>query len=771
MASHHCPHCSKRLKTARGVTQHIFQVPSCRTAQLRSISASEVPEPTSANDTVQEEASDLRRSTRVRKANNEGVNPRRVASRTETTSATDREPNDKDGSNVHEGVLVDYDSATTVESSSEEEASNSGAVDATVLERFVEYCEGHNHNFLKLSVADMSSIKMMDILKRKKAPLNAYPELMTWHLKELKHLRSHETLKDSQEYFHRETLISNLTPRYNMTSMMPRLKKVTLPSSKARVTIPCRLAADVITHLLTDPRVEDSDYLFFQDDPLAPPPKNVTHIADLNTGEAYLKTYEQKITKKNQVLLAVPMYIDGASTGQFSDLPVTALKLSLGIHNRKGRDKERAWLELGWLPQVRKQTARGNKLFKESGHLESLDVLVVDGEGDSADEDWEDDEEEEDGAVKAQDFHTMLKTILESFVELQRTGMLWDLVYKGKLYKNVEFVIFVPFVKCDTEEADLLCGKYLTRTKTVKHCCRYCHCPMDMADDPRAKFPPKLQPSIQKLVEKKRLDQLQAISQQYIQNAWYDVGFHEATKAGIHGACPSEMLHAVLLGIFKYLRDIFFKYMGKYSQLAEDIDAFAKRYGQDLTHQSDRDFPSTNFTKGIQKGKLMGKEYRGVLLIMAAVLRSTGGRAKLFKRKKFGGEEGLRDWTLLVELLLEWEAYLCEETMSRALVKRMVKKNRFIMYIMRNVAVRTTGMGLKLFKFHAMTHLVEDILLYGVPMEVDTGSNESHHKPSKHVRNRRNSEFWLHATLFRSRVLFRVFTYQSVFLASNRQPS
>ena len=164
------------------------------------------------------------------------------------------------------------------------------------------------------------------------------------------------------------------------------------------------------------------------------------------------------------------------------------------------------------------------------------------------------DEEKEaadtDGAIPAQDFHTMLAVILESFVELQRTGMVWDLVYNGRMYKNVEFVIFVPFVKCDTEEADLLCGKYLVRSKTVKHCCRYCYCPMDKADDPVARYKAKEQPTIQKLIEGKKMDALQAISQQYIQNAWYNVRFHQATKAGIHGACPSEMLHALLLGIF-----------------------------------------------------------------------------------------------------------------------------------------------------------------------------------------------------------------------------
>ena len=64
-------------------------------------------------------------------------------------------------------------------------------------------------------------------------------------------------------------------------------------------------------------------------------------------------------------------------------------------------------------------------------------------------------------------------------------------------------------------------------------------------------------------------------------------------------------------------------------------------------------------------------------------------------------------------------------------VKRLDKKLRYLMYIMTNVASRTKGMGLKLMKFHAIVHLFHDILQYGVPKEVDTGSNESHHKPVK----------------------------------------
>ena len=82
-------------------------------------------------------------------------------------------------------------------------------------------------------------------------------------------------------------------------------------------------------------------------------------------------------------MLPEPMHIDGAVTGQFSDLPLTPVKLALGIHKGETKDKDFAWREIGWMPQIRKQKARGEKLFKESGHLEARDLTMVDGEGES----------------------------------------------------------------------------------------------------------------------------------------------------------------------------------------------------------------------------------------------------------------------------------------------------------------------------------------------------------------------------------------------------
>jgi hypothetical protein len=40
-------------------------------------------------------------------------------------------------------------------------------------------------------------------------------------------------------------------------------------------------------------------------------------------------------------------------------------------------------------------------------------------------------------------------------------------------------------------------------------------------------------------------------------------------------------------------------------------------------------------------------------------------------------------------------------------------------------------MGLKIMKFHGIVHMADDIFIFGVPMNYDTGSDESGYKPAK----------------------------------------
>ena len=129
----------------------------------------------------------------------------------------------------------------------------------------------------------------------------------------------------------------------------------------------------------------------------------------------------------------------------------------------------------------------------------------------------------------------------------------------------------------------------------------------------------------------------------------------------------------------------------------------------------------------------MAKEYTGVLLIISALLRCTAGEVLLTSARKKGFRDDWqrRDWSLLIETLLQWEAYLNSSQMEKKHVQRLKKKHRFLMYLLKRVGHRTIGMGFKVMKFHAILHLAQDILMFGVPMVVDTGSNESHHKTTK----------------------------------------
>ena len=69
--------------------------------------------------------------------------------------------------------------------------------------------------------------------------------------------------------------------------------------------------------------------------------------------------------------------------------------------------------------------------------------------------------------------------------------------------------------------------------------------------------------------------------------------------------------------------------------------------------------------------------------------------------------------------------------MEKRHVKEARDKHRYIMYLMKKVVKRSTGMQMKLTKFHGVVHMADDILNFGVPMEVDTGYNESGHKATK----------------------------------------
>jgi hypothetical protein len=634
-------------------------------------------------------------------------------------------------------------------------------IDSSIMDTFDVYAAWGRQNCEPLEDEELAGAELLETIHKKRAPLNTYEDISKWRKK-----YSKEPLHEKEAFIPRETLITKILQRYNLKDCMPFKKRVKLPSGDIIDLVLHHFVAQLVS-LLTDPRLVDDDYLFFNEDPLCPPPDGLDYVKDINTGRAYIETWKEKIEiGSNRTLLPIIWYIDGAVTGQYDHLPLTALQFTVGIFNQKTRDKPWAWRSVGYVPKIWRDKFAGNDLFKESGHMDAAglddsDAYSLEDASDSisgisggASSDSNSNNSSNSSRVPLvapgvrlpianaktretlQDFHVMISTILHGcgYIATQNNDFDWKLQYKNKT-THVQFILFTLMMKGDTQEHDKHCGKYNSRSGNVKCLCRYCCCPTEESDDPSAKYPMKTPVMIEKAIARQEWHKFTDWSQHIIKNAWYDVNFGSHSNRGIHGACPSEMLHQLLLGMFLHCRNTFFEQTGAKSQAALTVNALAAKYGKLLQRQSDRDKARTNFNKGISDGRMMAREYSGVLLVLLVVLRSTKGRACLMSQRGakefFGSHEQISDWIMLLECLIQWEVWLRQESIKTKELWRAKRKHQFMMGLFKKIVKRQAGMGMKLTKFHVILHLIDDILDFGVPNTFDTGSNEMAHKGFK----------------------------------------
>ena len=636
----------------------------------------------------------------------------------------------------------------------EEDEEGGDSPDTTIMHELKDYIAHFSSHTCNLTPDDRAGIELLDILIKQRAPMRIFDDIYRWHTSNLEATKSGTS---------KESLLKLLEERYGMEKQQPKvISKLILPHSKAEVDLVYHDFLSQVKSLLIDPRISDEDYLFFNNDPFGPPPSHFSTISDINTGLAYRETHKKLIKKPGkQVLLPIIMYIDAAVTGQYDHLPIEALKFTLGIFNATTRDKDYAWRSLGYVTKFLTEETKAKSILVNSGGVDGTDYLSDDSSdaeytaanvhesvlnSDNSEDECElldnADDENLDPVKKvpscsAQDLHAMLDALMSSYREVEKDGFMWNLRYRGRHYL-VEFVPFILFVKGDTQEHDKHCGKYTSRGKNVQNLCRYCCVPNDDTDDPKASnFSRKSPRMVQELVNVGDLEGLKAISQQYFTNCWYKVRFGQHNDYGIHGACPLEVLHWLQIGKYGYVRDMFFDQLGQTSALADELNAIARALGKLFKRQSDRDLPRLNFTKGIRRGKLMAHEMSGMMVVLVACLRCTKGRRLLLNESRgksktfFGNLNLINDWILLLETLLQWEAWMKEPEMTVFDVQRARIKIPEIMEMEKYVGQRSGGMQFKVFKFHASLHLPDDILSFGVPAHVNTQSDESHHKKSK----------------------------------------
>ena len=107
-----------------------------------------------------------------------------------------------------------------------------------------------------------AAIELMDMLNKEGASLSFCDKTFDWHIRNL----------DGKKKITQEQLVKRLRNRHNMEDLVPCEVKTELPENGMVLKVPCVDAGACLRDLLSDPRMRDEDYLFFDDDPLAPPP-------------------------------------------------------------------------------------------------------------------------------------------------------------------------------------------------------------------------------------------------------------------------------------------------------------------------------------------------------------------------------------------------------------------------------------------------------------------------------------------------------------------
>lgn len=631
--------------------------------------------------------------------------------------------------------------------------------DESPIEKFHKYMLYSRQNYRKFPPELRASVELMKMVNDKGGSHALYNEIYEWHMK---HSNGGMHIKPKELY-------DRLLKRYNMEGTMPFEIRVELPHSKAKVGVVCHDCLSQTVDLLTDTRLEKKHFLFHGNDPFAGPPDEFKTIADINTGLCYRKTYEEliepePITKcgRQKVLLPFIFYLDGCVTGQFDNLSLEILKFTLGIFNSECRNKDWAWRNLGYVAHFLKQKNQAEEMIKKSSHVDSQNYVVdteplddempdpdaIDPEFNATiymdeDEDADrDDLEPKIPEIAAQDLHKMLQVMLAPYKTMQdRGGFNWDQPHEETVY-HLRYIPFVMLIKGDGAEHDKHCGQYGSRTQHVKCLCRYCTIPTRMMDMPYHDSPRKTVDLIKGLITKKDKEGLRNISQHPIWNAWYEIEFGRHNDFGIHGACPIELLHWIELGWYKYTRANLFYQLGPTSILGAKINACCMHLGYLFKHQSDRNLPRTTFSKGVKKGKLMGHEMSGMMLVLLVTLRCTkggnmireGARGK--QKNFFFDDRYIRDWIMLLETQLSFEAWMEKPEMEVNDIERAKLKMREVMGMTKQIGKRKEGMGFKTMNYHAAQHVPDDMLAFGVPSNVNTKSNEMHHKRDKKTAKR-----------------------------------
>ena len=612
--------------------------------------------------------------------------------------------NDDDSEDNVVDVPEDFDIGISSSSSSSEVE---GSVDTTIYD-YVESARRKRAS-AQFDMEELMLLELFDILREAGAPMYTFDKLGDWAHRNASQLSLRKPMT-RQKFF--KSISSKVYGDELAEALQPRTETHVMPSTGANLDlVTFSFKAQMATLFLDDDLMSEENLLLNPDDPFTPlVPRNSPYLNDLNSGWWHPET-AKAICKnpRKEILCGVIFFADAGKVTLKQSLEPYIF--SITILNRFARNLPTSWRTMGYIENLDNGTRSQKKKYNSK--------------------------------MKMKDYHYILSVFLREFKTLQgeNGGFKMKLTLRGIEY-DIVFKVAVQNVMGDCMGLDKLCLFYGSNSLDTARMCRDCNVPPMMSDDPDYKC---IYTKITDLIGLSK-EGFKGMSIYDITNAFNDIYFG-ARQMCIYQCTPGEPLHAILLGLIKYLYEEFEKAIPKATLRL--INEIVKYYYRNFSRQSCKDMPSlAPFLGGVDNCDVLGgkEQYARLFGIFIAlnnreVIHSLCTQARhvydeteqrAVRIDPMSLEEA-KQWYNLFEstlIMYQWimlpthkKSYLTPPSRNRESKGQLAIRKFMREY--KALVENRGGHGVKLLKFHQLLHYTKQILKDGSVQNIDTGRCES----------------------------------------------
>ena len=559
-----------------------------------------------------------------------------------------------------------------------------------------------------LTNRDVALLELHRMLQKARAPMYLFDQISKWSQKHNGVFGTDGTTIPSKEKFTKD-IANKIYTKEVAETLRPIKQSISLSPTNSVSLTRFSFEAHLINLLMNNELMQEENLLLNLNNPFdSVPPENCV-LDDLNSGWWYRETHAEICQKENEILLPLVFFIDGGKVTE--RLSIEPIVFTLGIFNRKTRNKPNAWRTLGYIESF--------KNFTESKFTHNSNIPTH--------EKWD-------------AYHKIIAKLLSDVVPMLGIdgGFSWVLDLLGKKY-NVVFKLAIEIILGDSEGLSKLClhfGK--TNSKVL---CRDCMVSYEDSDDPYHKcvFTTKFH------IFNKTKKELNDICKHHCDNAFLPCYFG-ARNLSVYESTPPEPLHAIQLGLFVYQ---YKQFMSVASGAMEDIEDSIQYLYQKFSRQSDRSLPSLQSIQNSVRnpGTLSAtNQYDRTFATYLALL--SPDVFECLCNSIHGGYETAKKWFYLFQRGLSFYQWIMKPTHSKLSLtdtdtSESVAQIEIRAYLSeyKDLVGNRQGTGCKFSKFHHTLHYINNMIGRGSMINADTGRPESNavsmYKNFAHMTQRR----------------------------------